>query len=101
MAIGAYFRYGDFGYANFYHRWEFFHYYLGSKYDRELGYTRIYQCAAVAQADSGQANEVKTRKLRDLAKEDLLVPAQTVLEHPEECKDRFSRPSVGSPSRPT
>jgi hypothetical protein len=93
MAIGAYYRYGDLGYANFYHRWEFFHYYLGSKYDRELGYTRIYQCAAVAQADSGQANEVKTRKLRNLAQEDLLVPAQTVLEHPEECKDRFATPA--------
>ena len=92
MAIGAYFRYGDLGYSNFYHRWEFFHYYLGSKYDRELGYTRIYQCAAVAQADSGQANEVRARKLRDLAKEDLLAPAQTVLEHPEECRDRFKTP---------
>ena len=92
MAIGAYFRYGDLGYANFYHRWEFFHYYLGSKYDRELGYTRIYQCTAIAQADSGQANEVRARKLRDLAKEDLLAQASAVLDHPEECRDRFETP---------
>src|SRR5205085_11449919 len=56
MSIGAYFRYGDFGYQNFYHRHEFFHYYLGSKYDRELGYERHYQCVTVAQADSGQVN---------------------------------------------
>jgi hypothetical protein len=89
IGIGAYFRFGDLGYSNFYHRWEFFHYYLGSKYDRELGYERLYKCVAVAQADSGQTNEVRARKLRDLA-EDQLVPAQTVLEHPEACRDLFT-----------
>ena len=62
MSIGAYFRYGDFGFQNFYHRHEFFHYYLGSKYDRELGYERLYECVAVAQADSGQKNEVRARR---------------------------------------
>jgi hypothetical protein len=89
LGIGAYFRFGDPGYSNFYHRWEFFHYYLGSKYDRELGYERLYKCVAVAQADSGQTNEVRARKLRDLA-EDQLVPAQTVLDHSGECRDRFT-----------
>jgi hypothetical protein len=88
IGIGAYFRFGDLGYTNFYHRWEFFHYYLGSKYDRELGYERLYKCVAVAQADSGQTNEVRARKLRDLD-EDQLIPAQAVLDHPEECRDRF------------
>lgn len=89
LSIGAYARFGDFGYSNFYHRWEFFHYYLGSKYNRELGYERLYQCTAVAQADMGQRNEVMTRKLRDLTV-DLLVPARKALEHPEECRDRFA-----------
>ena len=91
MAIGAYFRYGDLGYSNYYHRWEFFHYYLGSKYDRELGYEGLYKCTAVAQADSGpqQANEVRARKLRDLSI-DVLAPAETVLQHPEECRDKFT-----------
>jgi hypothetical protein len=61
-AIGAYFRFGDPGAPRFYHGHELFHYYLGSKYDRELGYERIYRCVAVAQADSGQINEVRARK---------------------------------------
>jgi hypothetical protein len=91
MSIGAYFRYGDFGYSKFYHRHELFHYYLGSKYDRELGYERIYQCVAVAQADSGQTNEVRARKLMDLGI-DFIVPAQNALNHPEECRDRFKTP---------
>jgi hypothetical protein len=89
LSVGAYFRYGDFGYSQFYHRWEFYHYYLGSKYDRELGYTRLYECTAVAQADLGMGNEVRSRKLRDLSI-DALQPASVVLEHPENCKNRFT-----------
>jgi len=91
LSLGAYFRYGDFGYTNFYHRHEFFHYYLGSKYDRELGYERLYQCVAVAQADSGQTNEVRARKLMDLGI-DTIVSTAGALSHPEECKDRFKTP---------
>jgi len=89
LGIGAYFRFGDLGYSNYYHRWEFFHYYLGSKYDRELGYERLYLCTAVAQVDLGQANEVRARKFRDLS-EDVLAPTQAALEHPEVCRDRFT-----------
>jgi hypothetical protein len=91
LAVVSYFRFGDFGYEDYYHRHEFFHYYLGSKYDRELGYERLYACAALAQADSGQANEVRARKLRNLAT-DHLQPAQQVLDNPEECKSRFKTP---------
>jgi hypothetical protein len=89
LGIGAYFRFGDLGYSNYYHRWEFFHYYLGSKYDRELGYERLYLCTAVAQIDLGQANEVRARKFRDLS-EDVLAPTEAAVEHPEVCRDRFT-----------
>jgi hypothetical protein len=94
-AIGAYFRFGDPGAPRFYHGHELFHYYLGSKYDRELGYERIYRCVSLAQADSGQIDEVRTRKMMDLAT-DLIVPAKTALEHPEECSDRFTPERWGS-----
>jgi hypothetical protein len=89
MSVAAYYRFGDFGYSNFYHRHEFFHYYLGSKYDRELGYERLYQCVAVAQADSGQRNEVRARKMMNL-KTDFIDTTADALEHPEDCKDRFT-----------
>ena len=91
LAVASYFRFGDFGYEDYYHRHEFFHYYLGSKYDRELGYERLYACAALAQADSGQTNEVRARKLRNLAT-DHLQPATQVLDNPEECRSRFKTP---------
>jgi hypothetical protein len=89
MAVGAYFRFGDLGYSQFYHRWEFYHYYMGSKYNREIGYERLYRCTAVAQAELGQLNEVRARKLRDLAI-DVLSPTQPVLDQPEECKSHFT-----------
>jgi predicted membrane protein len=89
VALGAYFRYGDYGYVDFYHRHEFFHYYLGPKYNREVGYERLYPCVAVAQAESGQINEVKVRKMMDLAT-DVIVPAKRALEHPDACRDHFT-----------
>ncbi len=89
LGLGAYFRFGDLGYSNYYHRWEFFHYYLGSKYDRELGYERLYLCSAVAQIDLGQGNEVRARKFRDLS-EDVLAPTDAAIDHPEKCRDRFT-----------
>jgi hypothetical protein len=89
MSLAAYFSFGDVGYAEFYHRHEFFHYYLGSKYPRELGYKRLYLCTAVAQTELGQGNEVRARKIMDLAV-DRIVPGRTALEHPEECRSRFT-----------
>jgi hypothetical protein len=89
ISIGAYFRFGDPGALRFYHGHELFHYYLGSKYGRELGYEHIYRCVAIAQAESGQIDEVRVRKMMDLTT-DLIVPAKTALEHPEACRDRFT-----------
>jgi hypothetical protein len=91
VAVAGYFRFGDLGYSKIYHRWEFFHYYLGSKYDHELEYERLYKCTAVAQSElsTKDLNEVKARKLRDLH-EDTIEPTQPTLDHPEDCKDRFT-----------
>ena len=86
--------------SNFYHRWEFFHYYLGSKYDRELGYERLYHCAAVAQADSGQANEVRARKLRDPPRRRHRARTRSPSSIPRSAATG-SPPSVGKPSRTT
>ncbi len=73
------------------HGWELFHYYLGSKYHDELGYKRIYRCAAVAQAELSPTmrEEVEARKLRDLDT-GVLVPAATALDDPALCKDHFT-----------
>lgn len=108
-AIVAYFNGFRFGYPKYYHRWDQFHYYMGAKYFRELGYGNLYKCGAVAQEelgvvdyvdeDSGKtmrvdmAKEVRhpDKKIRKLGGDNLLIPAGPVLDNPvEECKKGFS-----------
>jgi hypothetical protein len=91
LSIAAYVGTDDLGATNFVHRWELFHYYLGSKYPKELGYKRIYLCAAIAQSEFGSVAraEVKARKIRDLITDEI-EPAAPVLDHPEACKSHFS-----------
>jgi hypothetical protein len=92
LGVVAYVGSDDLGATNFVHRWELFHYYLGSKYPEELGYKRLYVCAAVAQAelDAAQRAEVLARKIRDL-ETDVIQEAAPVLDHPEACKSHFTR----------
>jgi hypothetical protein len=49
-----------------YHRWEQFHYFLGAKYFPELGYTRLYQCTAVAEAEQDGGKLEDRVRLHDL-----------------------------------
>ena len=78
-------------YVEYYHRHEFFHYYMGSKYARELGYTRIYECTAIAEIDLGRLQDVRNRELRDLH-DSLIKPVSSsyVLSEPDQCKKRFT-----------
>ena len=70
------------------HRWEMFHYYLGSKFHRELGYERLYACVAVADVEAGVPG-VEKRRIRDL-ETDLLITAERAVKAPESCKAHFS-----------
>ena len=88
-ALCAYFHFGDLPYKGFFHRWEMFHYYLGSKYSSEVGYRNLYRCVAVADAETGARDSVLRRPMRDLAT-DALVPASLALERPEACTAHFS-----------
>jgi hypothetical protein len=71
------------------HPSETFHYYVGAKYFRELGYTRLYRCVAVADAEAGRANRVRQRRLRDL-ETNSLASAADALADPAACTDHFS-----------
>ena len=67
---------------------DFFHYYIGAKYFGELGYTRIYQCTAVAEIDEGRLIDVARRWQTDLHTDAPIVHAPTASEQAE-CRDRF------------
>src|SRR2546422_1258895 len=87
LSLAVYVALGDVQFP--YHRWDQFHYYIGAKYLPELGYTRLYECTAVAEAERFGRPAVDSRRIRDL-RTDALVPAITVLAAPESCKRHFS-----------
>lgn len=70
------------------HVWDFFHYYVGSKYFRELGHDGLYDCTLVADAQARRPGLAATW-LRDL-RTNQLVPATDVLSRPRDCTERFT-----------
>ncbi len=77
---------------NYAHLWEFFHYYVGSKYHAELGYGRLYVCTAVAQSEVGPAARAAQKKetIRDLDNEGEM-PVSQALKRAAECHARFTK----------
>ena len=73
------------------HYWEFFHYYLGSKYSSELAYTRLYDCVAAAEIEQGRRAEVTPRWIRNLTTNELRRGSQA-LRDASLCRDRFATP---------
>ena len=96
MTAVAFLTYFDFGnpkvrYSNYYHRHEFYHYYLGSKYFDEVRYTRLYDCTLIAEVDNGRRSQVARREFRDL-RVNLIKPVSDtyVLSDPDQCKRHFT-----------
>ncbi len=105
-SIAAYFHGFKPGYGKYYHRHDQYHYYLGAKYFPEIGYDDLYKCTVIAQDQLGViefdeggrhikldvTKEVRRpdRKIRNLGADNLLMPAATFLEHPEDCTSHFS-----------
>jgi len=77
----------NFHYSGFVHKWDTFHYYMGGKYLAELGYSSLYSCTAVVDAEDGL--DLGGRPMRDL-RDNRLVPAVSLLERSDECHERFS-----------
>lgn len=72
------------------HRHEFFHYFLGAKYQAELGYTRLYQCVALAEAQTADAALVRARWIRNL-ETNVIEPGHVALADAEAvCPARFT-----------
>ncbi len=65
-----------------------FHYTLGPKYFRELGYTHLYVCSAAAEVERGGRAEVAKRVYRDL-ETNRPVPGRRVLVEARSCRERF------------
>jgi hypothetical protein len=70
------------------HTWEVYHYYVGAKYQPELGYTRLYACTALADAQAGVGTPWRRRTIRDL-RTNALAPTAAAAD-PRRCLQRFT-----------
>jgi hypothetical protein len=79
-------------YANYYHRHELYHYYLGSKYFTEVGYDRLYTCTAIAEVELGRGAQIRKREIRDLGAKNLIMPTTDtyIFDDPGQCKNHFA-----------
>jgi hypothetical protein len=89
LAAACWWNLGRFNFPMFGHPSETYHYYVGARYFRELGYTNLYRCTALADAEAGRGAEVAARWARDLGT-NRLVPAAELLRDPALCKARFT-----------
>ena len=90
LAFLTYFNFGFFHFPNFIHGWDTFHYYIGSKYFKELSYERLYECVAIADSEEpGLRRRVELRKMTNL-RTNLVETSADILAHPERCKQHFT-----------
>jgi hypothetical protein len=85
----GYFNFGHLHYGNFVHVWDTYHYVMGAKYFPELGYDKLYDCAAVVDAENGRKDELLRRTFTDL-RTNVIVRPDDILAHPERCKAAFT-----------
>jgi hypothetical protein len=78
----------QFHFPGYIHAADTFHYYMGSKYFQELGYTRLYACAAIADLDLGREFPAGA-PIRNL-ETNLLESADPILDQPSLCTRHFS-----------
>ena len=90
ISFACYFNFGLWHFRNYVHQWDTFHYYVGSKYFKELSYDRLYECVAVADAEEpGLRRRVELRKVMNL-RTNMMEGTQQILAHPEDCKGHFT-----------
>jgi hypothetical protein len=90
LSFFAYFNFGKFHFGNYIHFWDTYHYYVGTKYFKELSYDRLYECASVADSEEPSLRRrVELRKIMNL-RTNVLGNTTEVLAHPENCKGHFT-----------
>lgn len=92
MSVLAYLNFGVVnGWPRFVHTWDVFHYYLGAKYQPELGYDGLYSCSLVAEAESSPTagNTLRETRFRDLRTGEVRSTTEA-LRSGEACRARFS-----------
>ena len=90
LAFLSFFNFGFWHFPGFVHGWDTFHYYIGSKYFKEMHYERLYECVATADSEEpGLRRRVELRKITNL-RTNVVEKTDDILAHPERCKQHFT-----------
>jgi hypothetical protein len=88
FSLLLYFNLGQFNLSGFVRYHEFYHHQINAKYFDELGYTRLYACTTIADAEDGIPG-LERRRLRDL-ETNQIGTSHAILADPQRCKSYFS-----------
>lgn len=88
LAVTTYSDFGVFRYGTYLNEWDFYHYYLGTKYAPELGYTNLYGATWLADAETGLGYHNPRGELRDLATAELR-PVDSIANEAARFRGRF------------
>ncbi len=90
LATGNYIdSFGQWRYGTFFNAYEFYHYYMGSKYAREIGYTRLYAATIIADDETGRKYSNPQNTIRNLAT-GTYISVDEVLKNRDQYKAYFS-----------
>jgi hypothetical protein len=89
LAVLVYVDFGVFRYGSFINEWDFYHYYVGTKYAPEVGYTNLYGATLAADREAGLRYHPPFGEIRDLATARLCDVASVAAEA-DRYRSRFS-----------
>jgi hypothetical protein len=89
LAAGNYTEFGKFRHSTYFNAYEFYHYYIGTKYAPEVGYSNMYNASLAADEETGRRYKNSGGTLRDLAT-GRHVKIEEKLAKKEEYKQLFS-----------
>ncbi len=89
FAAANYLDWGRFRNGRYLNAYEFYHYYLGTKYAPEIGYTGLYAASLIADDETGMKYSNEKKSIRNLSTGGYIAVAD-VLKHRDHFKVRFS-----------
>lgn len=85
----AWTRFGRFHEDLIIHPWDAFHYFVGAKYFRELGYTQLYNCLAEHEREAGRMGPILHERVRNL-EDNVMHVGSWFLTKAGSCKAHFT-----------
>lgn len=89
LAAGNYVDWGKFRHGTYFNAYEFYHYYIGTKYAPEVGYSHMYNASLVADGETGGGYKPGNGTLRDLSN-GVHTKTEVMLKRKDEFRALFS-----------